>query len=101
MKTILVRAGSEKDAIKQAFSCYEKIRDETPIIADYLPSTHEVRTENVFVRFINNTKNIDGMRCDIPCGFTKDEGLMLTGGKEYKEFQDLKEIIKFIIDEEL
>lgn len=34
MKTILVRAGSEKDARKQAFSVYEKIRDATPIIAD-------------------------------------------------------------------
>lgn len=100
MKIILVRSGSERNARNQAFSVYEKIRDSTPIIADFLPSRCEVRTESVFVRFINGFKNIDGMRCDIPCGFSKKEGLILTGGKEYKELWDLKDIIKFIIDEE-
>lgn len=100
MKIILVRSGSERNARNQAFSVYEKIRDSTPIIADFLPSRCEVRTENVFVRFINDLKNINGMRCDIPCGFSKKEGLMLTRGKEYKELRDLKEIIKFIINEE-
>lgn len=100
MKTILVRAGSERNARNQAFSIYEKLRDSTPIIADFLPSRCEVRTENVSVRFINGFKAIDGMRCDIPCGFMKKESLLLTGGKEYMELKDLKEIIKFIIDEE-
>lgn len=98
MKTIYVKVYSAQEAEKYAKSLYKILRDCTPVIADLCLKKAEVRTKTVLVKYILE-KRTDGMRCDIPCGFG-ELGKIMTDMKPYKEINDGKELVDFIIKEE-
>lgn len=79
-------------------SLYKILRDCTPVIADLCLKKAEVRTKTVLVKYILE-KRADGMRCDIPCGFG-ELGKIMADMKPYKEINDGKELVDFIIKEE-
>lgn len=98
MKTIYVKVYSAQEAEEYAKNLYKILRDCTPVIADLCLKKAEVRTETVLVKYILE-KRADGMRCDIPCGFGK-LGKIMADMKPYKEINDGKELVDFIIKEE-
>lgn len=99
MKTILVRTDSVQVARKQAVELYHMLRDYTPVIAEIIPYKAEVRTESTQTRFLSKKQNIKGLRCDVPVNFG-GYGKMMTRGKDFPELETLKDIAKFILDEE-
>ena len=56
------------------------------------------KNKTVLVKYILE-KRTDGMRCDIPCGFG-ELGKIMADMKPYKEINDGKELVDFIIKEE-
>ena len=98
MKTIYVKVYSAQKATEYAKNLYEILRDCTPVIADLCLGEAEVKAETALVKYISN-KRTDGMRCDIPCGFG-ELGKIMADMKPYKEINDGKELVDFIIKEE-
>ena len=98
MKTIFVRVNTIKEAIERSTMPYKILRDCTPVIADLRRKDNAVQTECVCVRYMT-AKNLDGLRCDIPCGFGSHGKVMATS-KKYKELSDEWEIADFIEKEE-
>ena len=99
MKTIYVRVKSKREAVRRAEILYWILRDCTPVIADFCAKEAEVRTEKVLVKYIPRLTRIQGMRCDIPCGFGA-LGKIMAGGKAYEELYTEHEISDFIENEE-
>lgn len=99
MKTIYIRTGTQREAIKRAECLYKILRDETPVIADLHMIKAEVQTENVFVRYVPKSFAMDGIRCDIAVGFGR-LSRMMTGKNERYDLYDEKQIAKYIVEEE-
>lgn len=100
MKTIYVRTNTMKEAFERSKMLYEILKNCTPVIAEWQRGKNVVQTSNFYVRYINiNRQPLDGLRCDIPCGFG-GHGKVMAKSKKYKELSDEWEIADFIEKEE-
>ena len=99
MKTIYVNVWGLEEAARRAERLCYLLRDFSEVTPYLNYGNTTVRTKKVYVRYIPRSVKIDGMRCDIPCGFGT-LGKIMTNGKPYKRLSTESEIAEFIIDEE-
>ena len=99
MKTIYVRTKTLKEAIERSRMLYRILLTCTPVFAELQQQNRAVQTKNVYVRYMHEQRHLDGLCCDIPCGFG-GHGKVMARGKKYKELSDEWEIADFIEKEE-
>ena len=99
MKVILVKTNNVKDAQERMTGLQLLLHEYTPVRATVDIGRFEVITNNVRVKFFTGNV-LDGIRCDIPCGFG-EIGKWLTHGKDYPKLETIKDIAKYIVEKEI
>ena len=99
MKKVYVLVETQREAERSAWELAQMLEECTMIRAYKYEKIGTVRTDNVIVKFKNKQYKMDGLVCDVPVGFG-NLGKHMARGREYPELNSLKDIAKYIIDEE-
>lgn len=101
MKSIVMCCGTYPDAHRACRELYRIIKNSTPIDVKMSDPNCIVKTKNVSVRFVSRETHLEGIRCDIPCGFDEKIARRMTHGAEYEKMTGIKDIAKYIVEEEM
>lgn len=98
-KRVLVATSSTRDARFYVLHLSQILRDTSTI--EHSVRGNILRTECVTVEFVLRKRCLDGLACDVPIGFNPEQSRRMTRGNKYPELKNLKDIAKYIIEEEL
>ena len=101
MKKIYVKVATQLHAKMEIRELKQILDESTPIKTKVDITRNELKTQKVIVKFFPfGSRQTDGLRCDIPCRFG-DYGKVIAREEKFEKLETMKDIAKYIVEEEL